>query len=61
MSPEKTIQIRNTIETSRKDGMQTLEMDLSRMVNERLITYEAAVAASDYPEQIRIAAGIGGR
>jgi twitching motility protein PilT len=58
MSPEKSIQIRNTIETSRKDGMQTLEMDLSRMVNERLITYEAAVAASDYPEQIRVTAGI---
>jgi len=61
MSPEKTIQIRNTIETSRKDGMQTLEMDLSRMVNERLITYEAAVAASDYPDQIRVATGIGAR
>jgi twitching motility protein PilT len=54
MSPEKAVQIRNTIETSRKDGMQTLEMDLSRMVNERLITYEAALAASDYPEQIRV-------
>jgi len=58
MSPEKTIQIRNTIETSRRDGMQTLEMDLSRMVNERLITYDAAIAASDYPDQIRITAGI---
>jgi len=58
MSPEKTIQIRNTIETSRKDGMQTLEMDLSRMVNERLITYEAAIAASDYPEQIRTSPAI---
>ncbi len=58
MSPEKTIQIRNTIETSRKDGMQTLEMDLTRMVNERLITYEAAVAASDYPDQIRTSAAI---
>ncbi len=54
MSPEKTVQIRNTIETSRKDGMQTLEMDLSRMVVDRLITYEAAVAASGYPEQIRL-------
>ncbi len=52
MSPERSVQIRNTIETSRKDGMQTLEMDLSRMVAERLISYEAAIAASDYPEQI---------
>jgi twitching motility protein PilT len=58
MSPEKTVQIRNTIETSRREGMQTLESDLSRMVSERLITYEAAVAASDYPEQIRLASGI---
>jgi twitching motility protein PilT len=55
MSPEKSIQIRNTIELSRKDGMQTLEMDLSRLVYERAITYEAALAASDYPEQIRTA------
>ena len=61
MSPEKTIQIRNTIETSRKDGMQTLEMDLSRMVNERLITYEAALAASDYPDQIRISTAFSSR
>jgi hypothetical protein len=28
-------------------------MDLGRMVAERLITYEAALAASDYPDQIR--------
>ena len=58
MQPEKIAQIRNTIETSRKDGMQTLEMDLSRLVNERFITYEAAIAASDYPDQIRVVAGI---
>ena len=58
MSPEKSIQIRNTIETSRRDGMQTLEMDLTRMVNERLITYESAIAASDYPDQIRTAPGM---
>jgi twitching motility protein PilT len=58
MSPDKIAQVRNTIETSRKDGMQTLEMDLSRMVNERLISYEAAIAASDYPDQIRVAAGV---
>jgi twitching motility protein PilT len=61
ISPEKTIQIRNTIETSRKDGMQTLEMDLSRMVHERLITHEAAVAASDYPDQIRVVTGFAAR
>ena len=58
IAPEKTIQIRNTIETSRKDGMQTLEMDLSRLVNDRLITYDAAIAASDYPEQIRAGVGV---
>jgi twitching motility protein PilT len=58
VSPERVLQIRNTIETSRKEGMQTLEMDLSRLVAERLVTYEAALAASDYPDQIRVAAGI---
>jgi twitching motility protein PilT len=58
MAPEKTMQIRNTIETSRSHGMQTLEMDLSRMVAERLVTYEAAVGASDYPDQIRLATGL---
>ncbi len=56
-SPERSLQIRNTIESSRKEGMQTLEMDLSRLVAERLVTHEAAIAASDYPEQIRLAAG----
>jgi twitching motility protein PilT len=58
MAPDKTMQIRNTIETSRNSGMHTLEMDLSRMVAERLITYEAAVGASDYPDQIRLATSI---
>jgi twitching motility protein PilT len=58
MSPDKAMQIRNTIETSRNSGMQTLEMDLSRMISERLITYEAAVGASGYPDQIRPATSI---
>ena len=58
VSPERALQIRNTIETSRKEGMQTLEMDLSRLVAERLITYEAALGTSDYPDQIRVVAGI---
>ncbi len=57
MSPEKCVQIRNTIETSRRDGMQTLEMDLSRLVASRLITIESAIAASDHPDQIRSASG----
>jgi hypothetical protein len=37
--------------------MQTLEMDLSRLVTARLITLEAAIAASDHPDQIRAASG----
>ncbi len=52
-APERLLHIRNTIEVSRKDGMQTLEMDLSRLVREGLITLEAAIAASDYPDQIK--------
>jgi len=58
LAPERAVQIRNTIETSRKDGMQTLEMDLSRLISDGLITYEAAVAASDYPDQIRVPEGL---
>jgi twitching motility protein PilT len=58
MAPDKAMQIRNTIETSRSHGMQTLEMDLSRMVAERLVTYEAAIGASDYPDQIRLATSL---
>jgi twitching motility protein PilT len=57
ISPERCVQIRNTIETSRKDGMQTLEMDLSPLVTARLITLEAAIAASDHPDHIRAASG----
>ena len=58
LSPEKSLQVRNTIEISRKDGMQTLEMDLARLVEGGLVTYETALAASDYPEQIRLAVGV---
>ncbi len=58
LSPEKSLQVRNTIEISRRDGMQTLEMDLSRLVETGLVTYEVALAASDYPDQIRLVASV---
>ncbi|MBD5636087.1 MAG: Flp pilus assembly complex ATPase component TadA, partial [Candidatus Eremiobacteraeota bacterium] len=53
MSPEKTIQIRNTIETSRKDGMQTLESHLGELVASGEIDIAEARAASLFPEEIR--------
>jgi twitching motility protein PilT len=58
LSPEKSLQVRNTIEMSRREGMQTLEMDLARLVDAGSITCEVAYCASAYPEQIRLAAGI---
>jgi twitching motility protein PilT len=58
LSPEKSLQIRNTIEMSRREGMQTLEMDLARLVDAGSIAYEVALCASAYPEQIRLTAGV---
>jgi twitching motility protein PilT len=58
LSPEKSLQVRNTIEMSRRDGMQTLEMDLARLVDAGSVAYEVALCASAYPEQIRLTASI---
>ncbi len=48
-----THQLRATIATSRRDGMQTLESDLSRLVAEGIVDLSVARAASTYPEEIR--------
>jgi len=48
----KTRQIRNVITTSRIDGMQTLENDLTRLVASGLVTYESALAISQFPKEI---------
>ena len=60
----KTHQLRNALVTGQRDGMQSLEQDLSRLVNEGTITLEEAVHRSLYPAEIdgRVAnAGARGR
>src|SRR3954447_16693162 len=48
----KSRQMRNVITTGQKDGMQTIEMDLARLVASGLLTMEAASAVSAYPKEI---------
>jgi twitching motility protein PilT len=48
----KTRQLRNVITTSRIDGMQTLENDLTRLVASGLITREMAESITLYPKDI---------
>ena len=48
----KSRQMRNVITTSQKDGMQTLEMDLARLVASGLLSMDAACNVSAYPKEI---------
>lgn len=48
----KSRQMRNVISTGQKDGMQTIEMDLARLVASGLLTMEAACEVSAYPKEI---------
>ena len=48
----KSRQMRNIITTGQKDGMQTIEMDLARLVASGLLTMEAACEVSAYPKEI---------
>ncbi len=48
-----THQLRATIASSRKDGMQTLESHLSELVSSGDVELGAARAASLYPEEVR--------
>jgi twitching motility protein PilT len=48
----KTNQLRNVLLTGQSDGMQTLEMSLSRLVRDGVISYEEAVSVSLYPKEI---------
>src|SRR5207302_8648871 len=49
----KASQLRNTMLTSIQDGMCTLEMSLSALVQNHLITYDDAVGRSMLPKEIR--------
>ncbi|MEP6661564.1 MAG: PilT/PilU family type 4a pilus ATPase [Acidimicrobiales bacterium] len=51
----KTRQIRNVITTGQGVGMQTLEAGLSRLVLERVVTYEDAVARALVPNEVATA------
>jgi len=48
----KTRQMRNVISTGQNDGMQTLEMDLARLVVEGHLTLDDAQALSAYPKEV---------
>jgi twitching motility protein PilT len=49
----KSRQLRNVVATGGSDGMQTIEMDLARLVSSGLITMEMAQASSAYPKEIQ--------
>ena len=49
----KSRQMRNMIATGAAEGMQTIEMDLARLVAAGLITMETAMDASQYPKEIQ--------
>jgi twitching motility protein PilT len=45
-------QLRNMIIAGQQDGMQTLELDLGRLVATGVVTLDAAVAVSPYPKEV---------
>jgi twitching motility protein PilT len=49
----KSRQMRNMISTGAAEGMQTIEMDLARLVAAGLITMETAMESSQYPKEIQ--------
>jgi twitching motility protein PilT len=55
----KTEQIRNTIATGQRFGMQTLEMSMKDLISRGLVEHEAAVAASSNPKEL--GANVGAR
>jgi twitching motility protein PilT len=48
----KTRQIRNVMISGQQDGMQTLEMDLARLVSSGILSFETAAEISAYPKEI---------
>jgi twitching motility protein PilT len=48
----KTNQLRNSIVTGQRHGMQTLEASLSDLVNRGAISYDEAVSRSLYPKEV---------
>ena len=48
----KTAQLHNVVQTGARDGMQTLETTLARLLDQGIISYETAVAKANFPRQI---------
>ncbi len=48
----KTRQLRNVMISGQQDGMQTIEMDLARLVASGIITFDTAAEISAYPKEI---------
>lgn len=48
----KTRQLRNAMISAQQDGMQTLEMDLARLVASGMVTIETATEVSQFPKEI---------
>ena len=49
----KSRQMRNFISTGAAEGMQTIEMDLARLVAAGLISMETAMLSSQYPKEVQ--------
>ena len=49
----KTRQLRNVLETSSKEGMNTMERSLGDLIKAGLIDYTRAVARATHPEELR--------
>ncbi|MEO1058024.1 MAG: type IV pilus twitching motility protein PilT [Actinomycetota bacterium] len=49
----KSRQMRNMVATGGAEGMQTIEMDLARLVASGLITMDVATASSAYPKEVQ--------
>ena len=56
----KTRQLRNTMVIGQGDGMQTLEMDLNRLVQEGVVSYEDAESRALVPNEIERPSGYTG-
>jgi twitching motility protein PilT len=49
----KTRQLRNVLETSAKDGMNTMERSLSDLIRSGVVDFAAAAARAQHPEELR--------
>ncbi|CAB4363167.1 unannotated protein [freshwater metagenome] len=48
----KSRQIRNAMLSAQQEGMQTMEMDLARLVSSGMVSFETAAEISQYPKEI---------